>query len=498
MRRMRLPLYLKILFWFFLNLLVLSGVIVLLFQIQFRLNLDWLLYTGARERIDAARDLIVGELNVTPPDGWSQVMERFSDAYHVRFALFDEQVAPLVGQMSEVPLEVRERILFGPNLGRRPVSSPGAAPAVNPSPPFEPGGDGRRRGRGRPQVRALMRTTDPTQYWLVTSARIDNPQAGDPMHVILVANSNSIAGGGLIFNPTPWLWLAFGAVVFSLLFWLPLVRGITRSVSRMKTATRQIADGRFDVRINMRRRDELGALAASIDQMAGRLDGLVKGQKRFLGDIAHELCSPLARLQLALGVIEQRSTAGQEKFIGSAIEKAEQISNLVGELLSFSKASFGASTVQLRPVNVLAAAEEAIRREAGEDAPVRLEIPGHLVVAADSDLLIRALSNLIRNAILHAGQGGPILIRASRNADLVEIRVSDSGPGVPEAELPRIFEPFYRVDTARARETGGTGLGLTIVKACIDSCSGSVTAANIEPHGFEVTIQLSVSREQAR
>ena len=130
------------------------------------------------------------------------------------------------------------------------------------------------------------------------------------MRVVLVVRSNTISAGGLIFDPKPWLALGFGVVVFSLLFWLPLVRGITRTIGRMMQTTRQIADGRFDVRVNLRRRDELGALGESIDQMAARLDGLVAGQKRFLGDIAHELCSPLARLQMALGILEQRATRG--------------------------------------------------------------------------------------------------------------------------------------------------------------------------------------------
>ena len=131
-----------------------------------------------------------------------------------------------------------------------------------------------------------MRTTDPVRYWLITSARVDNPRLGDPMRVILVARSTSISGNGLIFDIRPWIGLALGTLLLSLLLWLPLLRGITRSVAQMKDATRQIADGQFQVRINSSRRDELGELGDSIDQMAARLDGFVQGQKRFLGDIA--------------------------------------------------------------------------------------------------------------------------------------------------------------------------------------------------------------------
>jgi two-component system sensor histidine kinase CpxA len=153
----------------------------------------------------------------------------------------------------------------------------------------------------------------------------------------VVGRSSSISAGGLIFDAKPWLALGFGVVAFSLIFWLPLVRGITRTIGRMKQTTRQIADGRLDVRVNLRRYDELGALGESIDQMAARLSGLVAGQKRSLGDIAHELCSPLARLQMALGILEL-GIYRRDALRAISHQKAEQIAALVGELLS-TKAS---------------------------------------------------------------------------------------------------------------------------------------------------------------
>ncbi len=335
-----------------------------------------------------------------------------------------------------------------------------------------------------------MRTTNPTQYWLLASARLENPLAGNPMRVVLAARSSTLSGGGLIFDMKPWLALAVGAVVFSVLIWFPLVAGITRSIAQITHATRRIAEGRFDVRVNARRRDELGLLGEAINQTAARLDGFVKGQKRFLGDIAHELCSPLARLQLALGILEQRAGDTQRPYVRSAAEKAEQIANLVNDLLSFSKASFGASALQLQPVNVRAAADKVVLREKVEGAGIRVEVPDDLAVNADPELLDRALANLVRNALRHAAQSGPILIGAAPNGTQVTISVSDSGPGVPKEEIPRIFDAFYRVDASRARDTGGAGLGLTIVKTCIDSCCGSVTARNRQPHGLEVLIHL--------
>ena len=487
--RVRLPLYGKILLWFFLNLAAVAAVFVVLFNAQFNFNLDWLLVTGARERLEAVRDLIKEELEITAPDDWPLVLRRYSNAHHVDFALFDDEARPIVGDFTDLPDEVRLRILAPPPFPP-PRAAPSDADSATPPPDRGP-----RRGWPR-TLRAIMRTAHPTRYWLLATGWLDNPMAGARMRIVLVARSESIGAGGLIFDPKPWLWLGLGVVVFSLLFWLPLVRGITRSVARMMNATRQIADGHLDVRVNLRRRDELGALSASIDEMAARLDGLVGGQKRFLADIAHELCAPVARLQMALGILEQRTPAGQETHVRAAAERAGQIAALVGELLSFSKASFGAST-PIEVVNVREAAAEAVRREMADGAEIRVEVPADLVVSANSDLLIRALANLLRNALQHAPAAGAITISATRANEEATITVADSGPGVPDAELPKIFDAFYRVDASRSRDTGGAGLGLAIVKTCIDSCCGTVTARNRSPHGLEVSIHLRVAAKEA-
>lgn len=475
--KIRLPLYGKVLAWFFLNLAAVVAVFALIFDAQFHFNLDWLFAAGARDRLEAVRDLIVGELEVTSPDEWEPVLQRYSAAHHVEFGLFDDDAVRLAGGVT-LPGEVRARVLARTEPPRESARTP-QAPV---------GGQRDSFRRRRPTIRALMRTTDPTYYWLLASSRLENVLAGEPLRIVLVARSNTISAGGLILDPKPWLALGFGIIIFSLIFWLPLMQGITRTIGRMMHTTRQIAAGRFEERLRLRRRDELGALGESIDQMAARLDGLVTGQKRFLGDIAHELCSPLARLQMALGILEQRATPEQTAFVRSASEKAEQIAALVGELLSFSKASFGASSVRLQPVNVAAITAEAVRRENTEGAEVSVDAAADLDVTGDPELLTRALSNLIRNSLRHAA--APINVRAERRGGELAITVADSGPGVPEEELPRIFDAFYRVDASRTRDTGGTGLGLAIVKTCVEGCFGTVTARNRPPHGLEVTMTL--------
>jgi two-component system sensor histidine kinase CpxA len=227
--------------------------------------------------------------------------------------------------------------------------------------------------------------------------------------------------------------------------------------------------------------------------MAERLAGLVAGQKRFLGDVAHELCSPLAKLRVSLAILEQRTGQDQKTYLASAEDEAAHMANLVNELLSFSKASFAAHSAPLRPVNLREAADRAIRREAPAGAAVQVEIPHDFLVQADPELLTRALANLLRNAIRYAGPAGPITLAASRQGNQAHITVSDHGPGVPPADLARIFDPFYRVDPSRDRATGGVGLGLAIVKTCVEVCGGAVTCRNLHPTGLEVAIRLQTA-----
>jgi two-component system sensor histidine kinase CpxA len=293
-----------------------------------------------------------------------------------------------------------------------------------------------------------------------------------------------------VLDFTPWIAAAGAIILFSLLFWLPLVRGIARSLREMTSATARIAEGQFDIPVRENRGDELGLLARSINQMSARLAGFVHGQKRFLGDIAHELCSPLARAQMALGIMEQQMSAAS---LADLREEVQQMSSLVNELLSFSKASLAAGRIKLQSLALREIIDRAIERENLTDAAINSLIPDDLRVNAEPDLLCRAISNLLRNAIKYAGDAGPLEAAAERKGAEIILTISDNGPGVPEDALPQLFDPFYRVDISRTRDTGGTGLGLAIVKTCVESCGGRVACQNHIPHGLSVIITLQAS-----
>jgi two-component system, OmpR family, sensor histidine kinase CpxA len=478
------PLLPKILTWFFLNLVVLGAVFYVVLKVQFHFGLDSLLTGRVGERVQAVSDVITDELKNKRIADWDELLKNFGKAYKMQFAVFRRDGTQIAGEKVSLPPAVAARVTgrhgMGEGMGRGP-----------------PPGKGRRWGSevqgGEPQAKFIVRTETPAHYWVGVCLPLAEPGATRPWPVTLLLVSDSLTAGGLFFDPTPWVIVGFGAVIFSVLFWIPLVRGVTRSLSQMTRATEQISEGRFDARVDERRGDELGRLGQAINRMAARLSGFVTGQKRFLGDIAHELCSPIARIQLALGILEQRADEKQKAYVNDLREEVEHMSRLVNELLSFSKAGLTPQEIKLEPVSLAATTRRVLELEATRDGQVQVQIPDELSVLAQPELLFRALGNLVRNAVRYAGQAGPITVSALRQEGEVVVTVADQGLGVPETSLQQIFDPFFRAEASRSRDTGGVGLGLAIVKTCVEACQGTVSARNRTPHGLEVQILLKAA-----
>jgi two-component system sensor histidine kinase CpxA len=312
-----------------------------------------------------------------------------------------------------------------------------------------------------------------------------------PMPWTLLLATDSLYSGGLFLDLKLWLLAGAGTILVSVLLWVPLVRSLTRSVTRLTRATDEIANGNFAVRVPETSGDELGQLGRSVNRMADRLDGFVKGQKRFLGDTAHELCSPIARMQVALEILDGSASGAQKGQVRDLREEVDEMSGLINELLSFSKASLAGRETPLETVSLAALAAEAVRRENANGDAVELKVSEDVKVLARPDLLRRAIANLVRNAVRYAGSAGPILVYDEpADPGHMSLIVRDQGPGVTEPDLQRIFDPFYRAEQSRSRDTGGAGLGLAIVKTCVEACDGSVRAANLQPKGFEVVLRL--------
>ena len=484
--KLRFPLYAKILLWFFLNLLLLGAVLYGFLRFQLREGLDSLLAGQIANRMEVITRGIEDDLREAPQTAWGDVVERFSSAYEgVHFLVVRTNGTVIAGAPTEIPLEVRSRFLGF----RNPVfATVPEFPVWRKRSKWEPQTDLKLR---RPHQKFMVRTENPVRYWVGIRLAIGKRNLAPAEPEVLLAVSDSLSGGGLFFDFGPWARVGLASLAFSLLFWLPLVRGITRSLSQITRATEQVAKGDFDIRVDAVRRDELGRLGQAINGMAERLAGFVSGQKRFLGDAAHELCSPLARIEVALGILEARADAALQPRIADVREEAREMASLVNELLAFSKASLRGSEAQREPVALAELVRRVAAREAaGQEEQVQVEIDPDVQALAAPGLLSRAVANLIRNALRYAGDGGPIVVSAPVQAGQVFLTVSDGGPGVPEEALPHIFDPFFRLDSSRSRETGGFGLGLAIVKTCVEACGGSVLARNRQPSGLQVEITL--------
>lgn len=478
----RFPLSAKILLWLFLNLLLLGAVLYGFFRFQFRAGLDSLLAGQADSRLEALASIVEVELREAPSSEWNAVLNRFGSAYDgVDFYLFGPNGRQLAGEPVKIPPVLRKRMLGfrgRPEPESRPWRQrpPWSAGARRPEPPPR-----------RLHAKFMVRTDDPVRYWM--GVRL--PSAVPSQPVVLFAASDTLSGGGLFFDASPWVAVGFGALALTVLFWLPLIRGITRSLSQITRATERVAEGDFEIRVDATRHDELGRLGQAINAMTQRLAGFVSGQKRFLGDAAHELCSPLARIEVALSLLEARADASLQPRIADVREEAQEMAALVNEILAFSKASLRGSETRCEPVALAELVTRVAAREAPEGGPrVEVEIAADLQALAAPGLLGRAVANLIRNAVRYAGEAGPIVVHAEARNQMIALTVSDSGPGVAGDALPKLFDPFFRLDVSRSRDTGGVGLGLAIVKTCVEACGGSVTARNRAPTGLQVEITL--------
>lgn len=515
------PLSLKVSLWLAANLLLLAILGAGFFLTQGGVGWSALVAGPSGDRVHALFNVIAGEAAAAAPGpARDAVLARFGGAYGAQFSLHGPGELALAGSGSALPPALRERLEFrgpprpfpggrprdrgeridGGQPGARPGAGEPADPRASPRPRLE------REGPFRGEVslfpaaelrpfRFISRTQDPPAYWLgmrVNFAPADRERPGRPPFAILLARLDTLPGLLHLLNLQSWLLGAGAVLALSILFWLPLVRGITRSLRDLTAATGRIAEGRLDTRVDTRRRDELGHLGESVNRMATRLEAQQHSQKRFLGDVAHELCSPLARLQLATGILANQAPAGLRDTVGDAREEVQQISTLVNELLAFTKAGLHPRTVTLTPVAVEPLAREVVAREA-PGHPVEFAFPPDLRAAADNDLLRRALANLVRNAARYGGPGNPVTLSGATAAGRVTLAVEDEGPGVPAADLDRLGEPFFRPELARTREGGGVGLGLAIVRTSVAACGGEVRFANRRPRGFRAELTLGAA-----
>jgi two-component system, OmpR family, sensor histidine kinase CpxA len=449
---------------------------------------------------DVARRIALDLERATPEEA-DPILQRYAVEYRTRFVLVRNDGTRLAGEALAIPDAVRQALSGPPpqGQGREPRFLPfgGAPPPAHGRslPPVGPpvGPPDARTGLRMPQTPAhLVPVHTGPRFWIVLRLPIRFAGATDITPGSLLVVPYGFFTDPLLFPLRTMLWVLLGLSI-TVLCWWPVLRSITRSLARMEHATSEIAQGKFDTKIGVSRPDEIGRLSSSIEQMAGRLGVMVSGQKRFLGDTAHELRSPIGRMQIALEILENKVADPERAYVGDLKEDVEALRKLTDELLQYARAELRERGRLLESVPLLPLVEKVIVRD-GSGATITSTIDARTVVSADPGLLERALSNVVRNAATYAGAAGPIHINAAEDAGQVVISIADQGPGVSPESLQRLFEPFYREDEARNRKTGGVGLGLAIVRSAVEACGGSVSCHLRAPHGLEVRIVLQSAR----
>ena len=510
---MKIPLSLRIFLLLLLNVVLAALLLSWVARNDYSVGWSQLTRSSAEPRLVGMAELVNGSLDETEPDFWGDVLVGFEKAYHVDLALYRPYGTIFING-TQWELSEEEKTLFektGPlsprDFGlpprlhegegdRRPPRRPGAGFGDG----LPLGGPGGRGGPGDlrdPALRGPAWSADDevdlrflklidTKDGEVGAVRIDilDTNVQQRRNAILMIRER--AGCELFFSWQPLLWGLVGVLLLSLVIWVPWIYGVTSRLGILTRGAESISHGNFDVSVSTKRSDEIGRLSRSLQSMAGRLDDFVSGQKRFLGDIAHELCSPLVRIRMGLGVLEHKLESDDYKKLESVNVEVAELSQLVNELLDFSKASLKPKSLKMDAVKMGDFCAEIIEREMGK-GQIPFSVPLGLVINTNRDLFKRAVGNVVRNAVKYAED---IKITVTSRKGLVDFAIEDRGPGLPDEWIEKIFEPFARPDGARTRESGGTGLGMAIAKTCIESLGGSVTCANRQGGGLRVVFTV--------
>lgn len=308
-----------------------------------------------------------------------------------------------------------------------------------------------------------------------------------------------VQDGGSV-PPKPPLYAPFGVGVVASLFAAALVaRSLSKPIRSLQQAFEAVGRGKLDTRVSTligNRHDELSDLGAGFDRMTGELERLVEAQRRLLHDVSHELRSPLARLQAAIGLARQ-NPAKLEATLERVEKESARLDELVGGLLALSRLESPAANLgPAEPVDLVelasAVAEEAHFEAQAAGRTVAFAGRGEAVLSAPAEPFLRAFENVMRNAVKFAAPGTTVEVDAGLVPDgtAFELRVADRGPGVVPEDLERIFEPFYRGENAA--RAGGSGLGLAIARRAVEVWGGTIRALNREGGGLAVEVRVPV------
>jgi two-component system sensor histidine kinase CpxA len=285
-----------------------------------------------------------------------------------------------------------------------------------------------------------------------------------------------------------------------------LARYLTSPIVRLRAATQRLAEGDLAARAGVpqsRRHDEMAELMRDFDRMAERLEKLVNAQKRLLTDISHELRSPLARLNVALELARRRSGSDAGSALDRIDRETNRLTQLIQKLLTIARLDGGDEFIQKSPIHlehlISEIAKDAAFEAQDRRCEVEVDVVDDCIVNGNARLLQSAIENVVRNAVRYTEPGTNVQVRLEQGLGVkgpeAVVRVTDSGPGVPEEAIDKLFRPFYRIDDARGRQTGGVGLGLAITERAVALHGGAIRALNRPQGGLMVEIRVPLAEE---
>jgi two-component system OmpR family sensor kinase len=292
--------------------------------------------------------------------------------------------------------------------------------------------------------------------------------------------------------------LCIALVVSALTSWW-LAEHLSAPIRRIQAGARALASENLDVRVSAGledRKDELAVLARDFDAMADQLRANRSATTQLLRDISHELRSPLARMRVALGLARQPPADFQVQ-LDRLEREIERLDSLISQVLKLARLHGTDALMERETFDLDEMIEEVVRDASFEGAAkncrVSLQGAAHAAILGNRELLRSAIENVLRNAVRYSPTDAQVLVSISRTGSGLEILIRDGGPGVPPADLQRIFEPFYRVAESRDRDSGGEGIGLAITSQVMKAHGGSAKAANASGGGLEIRLSLPES-----
>lgn len=289
------------------------------------------------------------------------------------------------------------------------------------------------------------------------------------------------------------LWGGLAAVVVAAAVSFFVSRRITSPIHSMAEVTGRIAEGDFSRRVRETGSDELGSLGRSLNRMAESLDISEQQRRELMANIAHELRTPLASISGYMEGLADGVVPAEKETYELIQQEAGRLNRLVDDLQRLSRSESGEEQLDMVELSLGSFMDRLGRKLRPRFAAAGVALNIHLEddnqhLTADEDKLDQVFINLLDNALSYTESGGSISIESARHGGLLEIRVTDTGIGISAEDLPHIFDRFYRADKSRSRESGGSGIGLTIARSYVDAMGGEISAASSIGDGTTFTI----------